>query len=248
VILVAYHQDEYLPQLVQGWPGTEVAVDLPAEETGWPRLAALYAALADAVASDTESPRVVLSGDCLTSLGVLAGLQRAGCDAGVVWIDAHGDVQTMETTTSGYLGGMPVRIMVGYRPELVADAIGLRPVPESRVLLVDARDLDPPEQEYLATAAILRCSVDELCDDALPAGPLLLHVDLDVIDPGDLPGLRFPAPGGAPASAVLEAIRRVLATGRVAAVSIAATWDPSTEDANGVRARLLTELLAAVRP
>jgi arginase len=154
----------------------------------------------------------------------------------------------METTTSGYLGGMPVRIMVGYRPELVAEAIGLRPVPESRVVLVDARDLDPPEQEYLAHAAIDRCSVDDLGDDALPAGPLLLHVDLDVVDPAELPGLRFPVPGGAPAAAVLGAIRRVLATGRVAAVSIAATWDPSTEDADGVRARLLAEVLAAARP
>jgi arginase len=190
----------------------------------------------------------VLSGDCLTSLGVLAGLQRAGADAGVVWFDAHGDVQTMETTTSGYLGGMPVRIMVGYRPELVADAIGLRPVPESRVLLVDARDLDSPERDYLATAAIRRSSVDQLDADTLPAGPLLLHVDLDVVDPSDLPGLRFPAPGGASASAVLGAIRRVLATGRVAALSIAATWDPSTADPNGDRARLLAELLATVGP
>jgi arginase len=221
---------------------------MPAEQTGWTRLAPLYAALAEAVASDRESPRVVLSGDCLTSLGVLAGLQRAGADAGVVWFDAHGDVQTMETTTSGYLGGMPVRIMVGYRPELVADAIGLRPVPESRVVLVDARDLDPPEQKFLATAAIRRSSVDELDADALPSGPLLLHVDMDVVDPSDLPGLRFPVPGGAPASAVLGAIRRVLATGRVAAVSIAATWDPSTADADGARARLLAELLAATRP
>jgi arginase len=51
-------------------------------------------------------------------------------DAGIVWIDAHGDVQTLETTASGYLGGLPLRLLVGYRPELIADRLGLRPVPE----------------------------------------------------------------------------------------------------------------------
>ena len=73
----------------------------------------------------------------------MAGLQRAGLDPAVVWFDGHGDVQSLETTTSGYLGGLPLRILVGYRPELIADALGLRPVPEERAVLVDARDLDP---------------------------------------------------------------------------------------------------------
>jgi arginase family enzyme len=59
------------------------------------------------------------------------------------WFDAHGDVQTLETTASGYLGGLPLRLLVGYRPELIATGLGLRPVPEHQVLLVGARDLDP---------------------------------------------------------------------------------------------------------
>lgn len=246
-ILVPYHQDEHLPGLAaslpEGWVQTEVAVDLPADLTGWARLAPICATVADAVADQT-GPRTVVSGCCCVSLGVLAGLQRAGIDAGVVWFDAHADVQTMETSTSGYLGGMPVRVMAGYRPELVADAIGLRPVPEDRVLLVDARDLDPPEQAYLATASVGRSTVDQLTADALPAGPLLLHIDLDVVDPSDLPGLRFPVPGGPSAAAVLAAVRRVLATGRVVALDIAATWDPSIEDRDGARVRLLADLLA----
>jgi len=246
-ILVPYHQDEHIPGLAaslpEGWAQAEVTVELPADRAGWGRLAPLYAAVADAVAADQAERRTVVSGCCGVSLGVLAGLQRAGIDAGVVWFDAHGDVQTMETSTSGYLGGMPVRVMTGYRPELVADAIGLRSVAEDRVMLVDGRDLDPPEQAYLEAAAIRRSTVDGLSARDLPAGPLLLHIDLDVVDPTDLPGLRFPTPGGPSAAATLDAVRRVLATGRVAAFDVAATWDPSTAESSGAGARLLADLL-----
>jgi arginase len=59
--------------------------------------------------------------------------------------------------------------------------------------VVDARDLDPPEAEYLAIAPIRKTEVGELSADLLPAGPLLLHVDLDVVDPDQLPGLLYPA-------------------------------------------------------
>jgi arginase len=246
-ILVPYHQDEYTPGLAQSlppdWPTTVVRVELDGP-SGWPRQAPLYGAVAQAVAGAAgPAPITVVSGCCCVSIGVLAGLQRAGVDASVVWFDAHGDVQTMETTTSGYLGGMPLRIMTGYRPELVAQSIGLRAVPEKRITLVDARDLDPPEGAYLDAAPIRRCTVEDLDAGALPAGPLLLHIDLDVVDPADLAGLRFPVPGGPSATAVVQAVRRVVATGRVAALDLAATWDPSTPDPAGTRSRLVSQLL-----
>jgi arginase len=176
-----------------------------------------------------------MSGDCTTSLGTVAGLQRAGMDPAVVWLDGHGDVQTLETTTSGYLGGLPLRILVGYRPELIADALDLRAVPEDRVVLVDARDLDPPEAEYLSRSAIRRHPVEDVTADVLPDGPLYLHVDVDVVSPDDLPGLRFPATGGPPLSAVAAALDRVLATGRVAAVGLGCTWYPGRGAADAVR-------------
>jgi Arginase family len=61
---------------------------------------------------------------------------------------------------------------------------------------------------------------------ALPARPLPVHVDLDIIDPGWLPGLRYPAPGGASPAAVTGVLRDLLATGQVAAIDIACTWHP----------------------
>lgn len=243
-----YHLDERLPDrdipLPPGRDVTVVTEDLAGDDT-WARLGRLYPSVAREVArtARTGSVPTVVSGDCTVSLGTVAGLQQAGIDPAVVWFDAHGDVQTLETTASGYIGGMPVRVLVGYRPELISDRIGLRPLAEDRVLLVDARDLDPPEAEYLATSGVRRCGVDELTEALLPPGPLVLHLDLDVIDAVELPGLRFPVPAGPSTDRVLAAARRVLDTGRVVAIDLACTWHPGP-DLDGVRARLLAALLS----
>jgi arginase len=244
VIGVPYHLDEHLPGLdVPLRAGHTVSAEFTSDDV-WDRLAALYGAVAGAVAgaaSRGERP-VVVSGDCTTALGTVAGLQRAGAMAGIVWFDAHGDVQTLETTASGYIGGLPLRMLVGYRPDLIAARLGLRPVPERQVLLVGARDLDPPEVSYLGQARIRRAEVVGLDRAALPDGPLYLHIDLDVIDSAQLPGLRYPAPGGPGPDPVAGALRWMLGTGLVAAVGLACTWHPG----NGAAARVAPHLVAAL--
>jgi len=233
-ILVPYHLTEHLPNLDVPVPADRtVTADLPPDDP-WAAMATLYDRVAGIVAEAVaagDRPTVV-SADCTTSLGTVAGLQRAGIDPAIVWFDGHGDVQTLETTASGYLGGFPLRILVGYRPELIADALRLRPVPEDRAVLVDARDLDPPEVEYLDRSAIRRCDVDDV---VVPDGPIYLHVDLDVVNPADLPGLRFPAMGGPSLRAVGAAVEDVLATGRVVAVGLGCTWYPGRGAADAVR-------------
>jgi arginase len=241
---VPYHIEEYLPGLDVPVPAQDVVTAELTGTTVWERLAALYDRVADAVADAARrgDRPVVVSGDCTTSLATVAGLQRAGVDAGIVWIDAHGDVQTLETTASGYLGGLPLRLLVGYRPELIADRLRLRPVPQRQVLLVGARDLDPPEADYLDSAQIRRCKVAELGTADLPSGPLYAHVDLDVIDPAEVPGLRYPAPGGVTAAQLAAALHGLLGTGRVVAVGIACTWYPGHDAA----ARIAPHLRAAL--
>ncbi|HEY6274924.1 MAG TPA: arginase family protein [Streptosporangiaceae bacterium] len=244
VICVPYHIDERLLALDVPLPPDEViTADLP-EGDAWDRLATLYAQVAPPVAEAAGGGAcpVVISGDCTTALGTVAGLQQAGIDPGIVWFDAHGDVQTPETTASGYLGGYPLRLLVGYRPELIAARLGLRPVPEEKVVLAGARDLDPPEVSYLATARIQQAQVAGLAATPLPAGPLYVHLDLDVIDSGVLPGLRFPAPGGPGPAEVAGALRMLLATGRVAAVGIACGWYAG----NGAAAIVAPHLAAAL--
>ncbi|GIF14277.1 arginase family protein [Actinoplanes teichomyceticus] len=246
-ILVPYHQDERL---------AEDEIPVPADVTVeprfpdgdvWPRITAVCDATAVAVApvvADGAVP-LVLSGDCLVAGGVIAGVQRAGLDPAVVWFDAHGDVHTLQTSTSGYLGGLALRLVTGAHPGKYADAFGLRPVSPERAVLADARDLDPAEAAYLAASATRRLPVAEIGAATVPPGPLVLHVDVDVVDAGELPGLRFPVPGGPSTDAVVAACARLTATGRVAAMHVACPWWPAADGARqAARARLLSRLVS----
>ena len=246
MLRVPFHLDEYLPDLDTPIEAQqEITPVLPAGDV-WDRLGTLYSAVGEAVTATVRRGLVpvVASGDCTTSLAVVAGLQKSGADPAIVWFDAHGDVQTLETTASGYLGGLPLRLLMGYRPELIGARLGLRPVPEDRVLLAGARDLDSPEASYLATARLHRADVDALTPADLPDGPLYVHVDLDVIDPAELPALRYPASGGVSSAQLTAALRMLLGTGRVAAVGLACTWYPG-HPAPVVLARDLASALGA---
>lgn len=244
LVAVPWHQDVRLPASALPLPDDVVTVapELPPGDV-WARMAALHGAVADQVAAVVRAggrPTVV-SGDCLVSAGVLTGLQRAGLDPAVVWLDAHGDVHTLQSSTSGYLGGLSLRLLLGADPDLLASRLGLEPLAEERAVLVGARDVDPAERTFLAGSAVRQLDVDGLDPAALPDGPLLLHVDVDVVDSAQLPGLLFPAPDGPSADAVLDALARVLGTGRVVALDLACTWHPDAED-RSVHASLLERL------
>jgi arginase len=249
VIGVPYHLDEYLPDLdLTPEPAELITAELPVGQI-WPRLAVLYTAVAHAVVrnrADGDRPVIVAYGDCLTALGTVAGLQADGADPAIVWFDAHGDVQTPETTSSGYLAGMSLCLLTDYRPELIASRLGLRPVPEDRIVLVGARDLDPPEVTYLNQAPIRRRQVADLAVADLPDGSLYVHVDLDVVDAAQLPGLRYPTPAGPDARQVTDALGMLLGTGRVAAVGIACTWFPGHAAARLVAPHLEIALAAGL--
>jgi arginase len=217
IVHVPFHLDERLPSWLAEAP--TVVPDLPDGS-----LPERVRAVNNAVAAEvrrTERP-VVVSGDCSTAVGTLAGLQRAGLDPAVVWFDAHGDFNTPATTPSGYLGGMVLAVVTGRAGVPLVD--GLTPIAEDRVVLVDARDLDPAEADALAGSAVRRTPVEALDAATLPPGPLYLHVDLDVVDAAEVPGLRYPVGGGPSASGVQAAMGRVLATGRVVAIGLALTF------------------------
>lgn len=244
-ILVPYHTDELLAELdIPLAPDVTVTVDPPPDTDPWTVMATLYGQVAELVAADVRrgARPVVLSGDCTTALGVVAGLQRGGLDPSLVWLDAHGDLQSPETSTSGYLGGMPLRLLLGHRAELIAEPLGLRPVPQQRVALIGVRELDPPEHEYLLASDVRQADVARFSVEVLPPGPIYLHFDVDVVDPEQLPGLRYPVPDGPGVSEVADVLAAVLATGRVVALGIGCTWH-TMGSAAPVRARL-TELLA----
>lgn len=249
-ILLPFHQDERLGDesivLPDDVRTTRIDPALPLGDQ-WRRLTVLYDALATEVAARVATGRrsAVVTGDCLATLGTLTGLQRAGLDPSIVWFDAHGDIHTLASSSSGYLGGMALRMALGGDAGMLSAPLGLRPLSEEQAVLVDARDLDPAEVDYLAGSEVLRAQVDEIEPDGLPEGPLLLHVDVDVIDAGEVPGLRFPVGDGPTAGAVLAAVDRLLAGGRVTVLDVACPWfAPVDLTQTRRRTGLLSEFLA----
>jgi len=186
VLLVPYHLDEYLPDLDVPVPPDRV-ITSDAGSTRAERMAGLFTALAEAIAAepaDTTSRLTVLTSDCTAAVAVVAGLQRRGVDPAVVWFDAHGDLNTPASSTSGYLGGMALRNLLTDGDPTFGDGLGLRRITPDRAVLVDGRDLDPPEVDYLAASDVRLTTVGALArgDGDLPDGPLYLHVDMDVVD------------------------------------------------------------------
>jgi arginase len=192
------------------------------------RMSALHQPIADFVASTITSGNrpISIAGDCCTTIGVLAGLQRAGCDPVLIWFDAHGDFNTWETTPSGFLGGMPLAMLVGRGEQTLVNAVSLRPLSETQVILTDGRDLDPEEQQALAGSEVHHLTdIHSLLEHPLVTHPLYIHFDTDIINPKEAPAMSYLAQGG-PSVAELQALFRSLAqTGQIIAVSMT-TWNP----------------------
>src|SRR5690606_9468299 len=104
------------------------------------------------------------------SIGVVAGLQRAhgaGAVIGLIWIDAHGDFNTPETSVSGILAGMPVAILAGLAGPLWRGAAGLAaPIPTDRILIAGVRNLDERESKLMNSTSVQVLTTEQVCDAA----------------------------------------------------------------------------------
>lgn len=227
-VSVPYYMGEYLPNLEVPAPYEELRPDLP-DGTPQERMAVLNAALADLVAG-TDGP-MIYAGDCVAILGTIAGLQRRGIDPLLVFYDAHGDFNTWETTPSQFIGGMPLAMATGRGEQTIVEGAGMRVLDDGDALLADGRDLDPGERELLAASDVRRVPVEEVGAALPPGRPLYVHVDVDVVDPEDLPAINYPAPGGPALDTVIDSVAGLAATGRVVAFS-ASTWNPALEGAD----------------
>ncbi len=207
------------------------------------RMGVLYGELATRVAAALaagERP-VSLAGDCLSSLGMVAGLQRAGIDASLLWFDAHGDFNTPETSPSGFLGGMPLAMAAGRGDLRLIEALGVRPIDEERITLSDARDLDPGEREAVAGSGMTHIGdVADLLALPLPDGPLYVHFDTDIVDATESPAQNYPVTGGPSAALMAQVFRRLARSASVVAVSVSA-WNPRL--AGGVESRRISMAL-----
>jgi arginase len=228
LIVAPWHLDEHIPDFPVP-VGTVATIGPPLPDGTVPsRVTVLQRAVADAVAGAARP--LVLSGDCPAGLAVAAGLQRRHREIAVVWLDAHGDFNTPAITTSGYLGGMAIAMLAGRAAEVFAGPLGLRPVPESNIVLAGARDLDPAEADALADSQVRRIPA---AADAFPAAlsalrdlPVYLHVDVDVLDSTEVPGLRFPTGSGPALADIEDCLAVITATADVVAASLACAWLP----------------------
>ena len=235
LIVAPWHLDEHIPDFpVPVGPAAAINPPLPVKRDGEAggaipsRMTVLHRAVADAVAGAARP--LLLSGDCPAGLAVVAALQRRHPEIAVIWLDAHGDFNTPAITISGYLGGMPLAMLTGRAPELFADPLGLRPVPEYNIVLADARDLDPAERDALAASQIRHIPATAGAFRAALPGlrglPVYLHVDVDIMDSTEMPGLRFPAGHGPTLGDVENCLTAITATADVAAATLACAWLP----------------------
>ena len=188
---------------------------------------------------------VSIAGDCCSAIGMLAGLQRAGLNPVLIWFDAHGDFNTHETTPSGFLGGMPLAMLTGRGDQTMLKALGLKPIPDNRVVLSDARDLDPGEKELVKNSGIAHLkNVQDLINHPLLEDPLWVHVDLDVVDPDEAPAMNYVAAGGPSAANLALVFEYLSRSGKLAAVSVS-TWNPEL-DADGKSRKVCMQLLSTL--
>jgi arginase len=248
MILTPFFLDEPLPEL-ESLAAADWLINkpfLPEGETQL-RLSVLHRPLADFTQQSVlngERP-VSIAGDCCAAIGVLAGLQRAGLDPVLVWFDAHGDFNTWQTTPSDFLGGMPLAMLVGRGEQTMPAAVKLKPQAEDRVILTDARDLDPGEKLLVEEAGIIHLThVDALLDLTLPEDFLYVHMDTDILDPAEAPAMNYPAAGGPSAKALHTVMKHLNRTAKVAAVSVS-TWNPKM-DVDGHSCKICMELLQSL--
>jgi arginase len=245
-----------------GGPHTiELTEDERRQYGAWHKVGVHGAHLADVVASlrQRDTFPLALLGDCNGSLGMIAGLQRAGAERlGMIWFDAHADFNTPETTLSGMLGGMPVAVAAGLCLHRLRERAGIDPpLDMSRIVLAGVRDTDPLEQELVdehrlavvGTADLksdrrgLRDEVQRLSETC---DAIYVHIDLDVLDPNDAPGMNLPVPDGPTAGELGSAIELCLSFPKSAALGIA-SYNVWKDEENRTLAGIYRVIAGAVR-
>ncbi len=242
-LTVPFHVGEFVEGFYRPAGSRSIQPELAAG-TSQERMIALFREVAEEV--ERSGASLVYAADCMAPLGVLAGLHRRGVSPCVVWLDAHGDFNTWDTTPSGYIGGMPVAMLTGRGEQTIVEALGLPVIDEARFLISDARDLDPGEGVALARSRVRVVPAEKIAQEIPPDLPIYVHLDVDVVTPSEMPALRFPAKGGPSLAAVESSLRSLARMGRVVCTTVACTWDPGSSGANAAAAAT-ERLVAALR-
>ncbi len=153
-----------------------------------------------ALAAELPERPLVLGGCCCSHVGAVEGLAARHGRIAVVWFDAHGDLNTPETSPSGNVWGMPLRMLV--------DSETVRP---EDVVLIGARSLDPPEVEFIAAVGIHQ-EAHQLEAALDGADGVYVALDTDVLDPEGEVVMFMPEPGGPSSAEVCAVLERIAAS------------------------------------
>ena len=220
-------------------------VALNAEEAksygSWNRLALAAGDMSKLVAEERRAGYLPIGflANCNGLLGMLSGLQHSGTGAkllrvGMVFIDAHGDFNTPETTLSGMLGGMPVAIAAGQCLTRMRMKAGLEPaVPTRHIVEMCVRDTDPLEQELLDRSEIQQLTLEDVRTRSANlhremkrlselTDLIYVHVDMDGLDPSEVPGVALPVPNGPSSAELAAALTEIFKYQKMAAFGVAA--------------------------
>lgn len=252
--------------------GATVRVDearlTPLEETeygGWKKLGLSLGHFADLVTKNERDGyfTVGLLATCPSMPGLVAGLQRSGSTVeplriGMLWLDAHPDLNTPETTRSGSLGGMPVAVATGRALQVMRlDAKLDPPLSDRHVVMGGVRLTDPLEQHLLDTSMIEQLTVDDLRRQT-PAvwaqldrldrisDKLYIHIDMDVLDPREVMTHGNKVPNG-PSSEQLAALFEEIFRRYPKASAIGFATIPPTDEGGLSIAALNRMIAGAVR-
>lgn len=198
------------------------------------RMGRIYLALSKMIKKVVENNFLPISfaGDCVSTLGVLAGLQKAGKTPDrLLWLDAHGDFHTWETSQTKYIGGMPLAMLVGRGDQRIVDMVGLKPYQESKIILSDARDLDSGEKEVIENSKIIVCKIKDILKYISKNESVYLHWDTDVVNAEEeMPALKYHVKSG-PSCSEVEDLFKSLKNINIIAVSISA-WHAEKDLSN----------------
>jgi len=174
---------------------------------------------ARAILEEERADRIfAVGGDCGIEVAVVAHLAaRYAGELAVIWLDAHPDLNTPESSPSGHFHGMPLRVLMG-EGDPAFTALVERPLRPSQLVLAGTRSLDPPERVLIKSRRIRTLSTESLREGPgellrwvreTGHGRAYVHIDLDVCDPREVPTVACPTPGGLSVSTLVALLRTV---------------------------------------
>jgi arginase len=257
-----------LERLIAEWGGELIRpvqdIRLSAEQEkaygSWNRMALANANFAEVVREGLQDNLVTvgLEANCNDLLGMLSGLKYDSDGnarrVGLVFYDSHGDFNIPETTLSGMLGGMPVAVAAGHALHNLRNTTGLEePLAMSHIMWGGVRDLDPLEADRFREYEVRQVSVQDIRDisenfrkqfNALTdeVDVVYVHVDMDVLEPDEVPGHNLTVPDGPSSEALARAIGVMFENPKTVALGIAST--PSfNADPDGVSRQAALNLI-----